>query len=165
MKILKVLDKRLEEYFLVLSLVLLALVVFLQVVMRYVFQNSLSWSEEFARYLFLWQVWVGASYAAQKSRHLKVEALLTFLSARGRVVVELLATVVSIGFVIFLAYKSTEIAALVNATGQKTPALGIRMSIPYASVPVGMTLMLFRLAQNLYLVLRRLGTREVLQWE
>ena len=54
-----------EEYLLVGSLAFNVVLVFFQVVMRYVFQNSLSWSEELARYIFLWQTWVGASYAVE----------------------------------------------------------------------------------------------------
>jgi len=160
MKVLRLLDKYLEEYFLVFSLVVLVLVVFLQVIMRYVFQNSLSWSEEFARYLFLWQIWIGASFAAKKLRHLKVEALLNALSGKSRIILDLVATIISIGFAVFLAYKSLEITILVNNTAQTTPALGIRMSIPYAAVPVGMILMVFRLLQNFYFNVRKIGFRE-----
>ena len=39
-----------EEYFCVWTLAIMTIVVFVQVVMRYVFANSLSWSEELARF-------------------------------------------------------------------------------------------------------------------
>lgn len=45
----------LEEYLLVVSLVINVLLVFLQVIMRTVFKNSLTWSEELSRYIFIWQ--------------------------------------------------------------------------------------------------------------
>ena len=47
----------LEEYLLVVSLVINVLLVFLQVIMRTVFKNSLTWSEELSRYIFIWQIW------------------------------------------------------------------------------------------------------------
>ena len=53
----------LEEYLLVVSLVINVLLVFLQVIMRTVFKNSLTWSEELSRYIFIWQIWLGASIA------------------------------------------------------------------------------------------------------
>ncbi len=37
---------KMEEYFLVYSLILMVILVFIQVIMRYIFNNSLSWSEE-----------------------------------------------------------------------------------------------------------------------
>lgn len=49
----------LEAHLLVISLAFTTLLIFVQVVMRYVFNNSLSWSEELARYVFIWQIWLG----------------------------------------------------------------------------------------------------------
>ena len=62
-KILSLIEEKLEEYFLVISMIAMVVIIFLQVVMRYVFNNSLTWSEEIARYIFLWQIWIGVSYA------------------------------------------------------------------------------------------------------
>ena len=76
---LKKLWNNMEEYLLVYSLMLSVGLVFIQVVMRYVFSNSLSWSEELARYLFLWQIWVGASYAVKEHRHLRIELIQDFI--------------------------------------------------------------------------------------
>ena len=39
---------------------------FVQVVMRYVFHSSLTWSEEMARYLFVWLVYFSVAYTAKK---------------------------------------------------------------------------------------------------
>ena len=46
----------LEEYLLVVSLVINVLLVFLQVIMRTVFKNSLTWSEELSRYIYFWLI-------------------------------------------------------------------------------------------------------------
>ena len=53
MKILKLLDEKLEEVFLVIILIAAVVIVAMQVVTRYVFKIPLPWSEEIARYLFL----------------------------------------------------------------------------------------------------------------
>ena len=161
MKVVRFFDEHLEEYFLVTSLVVLVVIVFLQVVMRYVFQNSLTWSEELARYLFIWQVWIGASLATKRVRHLKVEILPDSLSPKGKKAINILATLISIGFVLFLLLKSADITSTVFRTNQITPALGISMAIPYAAVPVGMTLMTIRLLQRLYIEIRNPISEEV----
>ena len=60
-KVLVTIWNKIEEYFLVYSLILMVALVFIQVIMRYIFNNSLSWSEELVRYIFIWQIWLGAS--------------------------------------------------------------------------------------------------------
>ena len=74
MAFLRFLNKRFEELILVPSLVFTVILVFSQVVMRYVFQSSLYWSEELARYLFVWQTWLGASLAVREASHIRIEA-------------------------------------------------------------------------------------------
>ena len=44
------LDKHFEETLLGIFLILITVIIFLQVVMRYVFSRALSWPEEFTRY-------------------------------------------------------------------------------------------------------------------
>ena len=53
MKVLKLIDEKLEEIFLVIILIAAVVIVAMQVVTRYVFKIPLPWSEEIARYLFL----------------------------------------------------------------------------------------------------------------
>lgn len=54
-----------EETILVYSYLLVVPLLFVQVVSRYVFNHSLSWSEELARYIFIWQVWLGSRLLRQ----------------------------------------------------------------------------------------------------
>ena len=54
---LKKIDEHLEDILLVTLLSLMSLIIFVQVIMRYLMRNSLSWSEELARYLFIWSIY------------------------------------------------------------------------------------------------------------
>ena len=83
-KILKWLDDNIELYICVFLMSFMTLLVFVQVVMRYVFNNSLSWSEELARYTFIWLIYIGISYGCKLRKHIKIDAALTFsLKRRG----------------------------------------------------------------------------------
>ena len=53
----KFLNEHLEEFFIIPLMFAMSIIIFIQVVMRYAFQNSLTWSEELARYLFVWLVY------------------------------------------------------------------------------------------------------------
>ena len=48
--------------------------------MRYFFGNAIKWSEELARYIFLWQIWLGASYGVKKSKHIRIDIIFNKLS-------------------------------------------------------------------------------------
>lgn len=135
---------KLEEYFLVFCLGFMVLLVFVQVVMRYIFQNSLSWSEELARYLFLWLSWIGASYAVRERGHFRVQMFIDKLDGRKREIGEALILLVWFGFCLFLAYQGWLLTAHLFLRGQMSPAMQLPIAYAYASVPVGVTLMSIR---------------------
>lgn len=139
-----------EEYILIGSLMFSVGLVFVQVVMRYFFRNSIFWSEELARYIFLWQIWLGASYAAKEGRHLRIEIFKDFLGAKGKVLFECMATAIWFGFCVFLAWQSTELTKMLFARNQLSPAMRVPIAYAYASVPVGCTLMALRLLERTY---------------
>jgi TRAP-type C4-dicarboxylate transport system permease small subunit len=149
-KIIRFLDEKFEEYFLIITLIATVSIIFLQVVMRYVFESSLSWSEELARYIFLWQIWVGASYAVKKSKHIKVDIIKNFFPAKVQTTMEYISLLLWIGLSIFLTFRSAELTQFIFNRGQVSPAMRIPMGYAYASVPVGCALMTFRLFQVLF---------------
>ncbi|NLA90137.1 MAG: TRAP transporter small permease [Synergistaceae bacterium] len=113
--------------------------------MRYVFQNSLSWSEELARYIFLWQTWVGASYAVRLRRHLRVEMLADLLKGRLRKWYELFIFLVWFAFSVFIAWQGSVMTAFLIKRWQVSAAMQIPIAWAYASVPVGCAMMAVRL--------------------
>ena len=63
----------------ILLLTLLVAVVFLQVASRFVLKLPIEWSEEMARFLFIWFCWLGCSYATVSFHHIRITAHLRFL--------------------------------------------------------------------------------------
>ena len=141
-----------EENLLYISLVFTVALIFVQVVMRYVFSNSLSWSEEVARYVFIWQTWLGASYAVRKKRHLRVEALADRFRGVSRKVIEIAVLLLWIFFGCFLVIKGYQLTKMIFMRGQISAALGMPMAIAYAAVPVGSLFMTLRLIRQAYCV-------------
>lgn len=138
----------LEEYVLVYSLMVSVALVFLQVVMRRVFNNSLSWSEELARYLYVWQTWLGVSYAARNGTHLRITMLKDRLPAKAQQILEILVVLVWMGFGIFVIYQGMGVVNTIASFGQKSSALKIPMQFCYMSIPVGMFLMCIRIVER-----------------
>lgn len=129
---------------------LMTILVFIQVVMRYVFSNSLSWSEEMARFIFLWLSWIGASYAVRERSHFRVEMFANMIKGRNRVCFEYFVLIVWFIFSFVLTWYGTEVLLFLYDTGQTSAAMDLPMTIPYASVPVGCGLMCARLIVEMY---------------
>lgn len=160
MKIVRWLDAHLEEVLLVLFSSTMVAVIFLQVVMRQ-FGNSLSWSEELARYAFIWMTYMGISYGVKKHRHVKVDAIMVILPDKGKVVLNIISNLFFAAFAIFIIKYGFDIANQLLAFGQKSAANQIPMGLVYMATPIGMSLTLIRVAQNLYkLVLTLMGKAE-----
>lgn len=138
----------LEEYVLVYSLMVSVALVFVQVVMRRVFNNSLSWSEELARYLYVWQTWLGVSYAARNGTHLRITMLKDRLPAKVQQILEIFVVLVWMGFGIFVIYQGMGVVNTIASFGQKSSALKIPMQFCYMSIPVGMFLMCIRIVER-----------------
>ena len=136
-----------EEFLLVPSFMFSVALVTLQVIMRYVFSNSLAWSEELTRYLYIWQTWLGVSYAAKKGSHLRITIFSDKLSGKARLCLEIFVTVLWIGFAAFVFYQGMSAIDTIASFGQKSSALRVPMQYCYLAIPVGMALMSIRLVE------------------
>ena len=72
------------EAFLVLSLALMVLMVFGNVVLRYGFNSGITVSEEASRWLFVWMTFMGAVVALNEHGHLGTDFLVARLPAWGK---------------------------------------------------------------------------------
>jgi TRAP-type C4-dicarboxylate transport system permease small subunit len=128
-----------------------------QVVMRYVFGSPLAWSEELARYLFVWLTFLGAGLAFRLGAHIAVDLLTDYLKQRvGMFSVQLLRLVIQMLVAVFLIAMLAGGVNLVRGTvGQVTPGLGISMAWVYLAIPVGSVIMLLTAVNRAVLVWRR----------
>ncbi|MDR1378001.1 MAG: TRAP transporter small permease [Synergistaceae bacterium] len=147
MKVLRFIDDKFEEVFLVSTLFFSVTLLFIQVVLRNLFGNSIYWSEELARYLFIWQAWIAASFATKHSKHINLDIVVGLCP---RVVQEILfwiAHILWLSFALYMARNSAELTNLIFSRKTISAAMQIRMGWVYLAVPFGCTLMSFRLVQ------------------
>lgn len=156
-KVIQAIDEKLEEYLLVAILAFMVTIIFIQVIMRYAFQNSLSWSEEITRYLFVWICWLGAGYAVKHDKHITITVFRDKLPERIRIFVEYIALIMWIGFSIFMCGNSWRLAHKILLQNQLAPATQIPMAYAYAAIPVGFLVMSLRLIQQLFKKVRAKG--------
>lgn len=138
---------RLEEIILVLMFAAMVLVIFGQVIMRYVFDNSLSWSEELGKFLFVWISWIGISIGAKRKEHIKITMLIDKCSPKIAIFCEILSELIVFAICGITAYYGMEL--VYSQAHIYFAGIRISMSWGYLSVVLGCLIMMFRNAINL----------------
>lgn len=115
--------------------------VFANVVLRYVFNFALSWSDELITYSLLWLVFLGGGIAARQGAHISMEVLLTLLSARTQRYNAVMVNTVCAGLSAVVGYLGWRLAMAVRDLDQVGAASGVPMFWVYLAVPAGCILM------------------------
>lgn len=149
MKILKWLDENIELYICVFLMSFMTLLIFVQVVMRYVFNNSLSWSEELARYVFIWLIYIGISYGCKLRKHIKIDAALYLFPKKVRPYVVLIGDLLFIAFAIYITVTGLAYSMAQIQYNMRSPALKIPFQYIYMSTVVGFGLATIRQIQTI----------------
>lgn len=130
----------------------MAILVFLNVVLRYAFDSGITWSEEMSRFLFVWLTFLGAIGALKDNSHLGVDMFIKKMPLVGKKVAFVLSNLIVL-YVLWLvldgSWKSTMIS-----TKALSPAVGLPLSYIYGIgivVSIGMAIIvLFHIYQVLF---------------
>lgn len=144
----------LEQAFVGAAMSFASLLLFVNVVLRYVFLAPISWAEELSIYLVAWIVFIGASVAVRTRAHVAIDVLPLMLSPAGRRRLAILVLLIVLLFLAVFFYYSGQHTLRVRAGGQVTPVMLAPMWLTYLAMPVGSALMFLRAAQLLWRMLR-----------
>jgi TRAP-type C4-dicarboxylate transport system permease small subunit len=133
-------------------LAVLVVVTSLQVFTRYVLNAPLTWTEEAARMLFTWIIFIGAALIVKRSSHISIDILAKILPAGPRRWLLVASHLITLAVVTILAVKGFHLLQITGAS--ESPALGIRWVYVYAAFPIGMSVMAVRYARGLIALLR-----------
>lgn len=132
-----------EKYTITIAFAVATLLLFTNVVLRYVFDTGLSWVLETVQYLFAWVVLIGAAHGVKMGIHLGIDILIEKLSPALRKTSVLLAVLCCLVFVAIVDYQSIIYIVKIRQWGDRTQDLQIPQWIPYLAIPIGLTLMLY----------------------
>lgn len=126
----------------------MTLIVFLQVVARYVVGHSLTWSEEMARYLFVYITFLGAGVLTYQKGHLFVEVIFNLWPQKIQRIVQLIIDVIGIVLTGWMIYSAVNL--MQTSTMHKSTAMAIPMNYIALSVLIGGILMTLFAIYNIY---------------
>lgn len=127
-------------------LFLMVIIIFMQVFFRHVLTDSLSWSEELSRFMFIWTTLLGVSVGVKRGFLVAIPFVVDRLKGVSKKFVEIISIILIIIFAVVMIIFGTEMT--LNVTQQYSPAMRIPMSYVYASVPVSGVLILLHMYEN-----------------
>lgn len=137
--------------------VVMVVVTLAQVIFRYVISAPLPWSEELARYCFVWIVFLGGAIGLDRGIHLGVDILVNMFPDRFRTGFELLSNLLIMCFAATVVYASFPVISM-NMM-QRSPALGVQMTWVYIAIPISMCLIILICTERIFTIVRS-GGRE-----
>ena len=143
------LDGNAERWLLLTFYVVIVLTIGVEVVRRFALSYSSIWGEEVARYAFIYLAWIGAASAVKDRAHIRIDVILNFLPRNGQLLVYILGDLVMLGVSVLAFSYSMETLLTSIRFGAVTHGLGISQAWFIAAVPLGFSLMIFRLWQSL----------------
>jgi TRAP-type C4-dicarboxylate transport system permease small subunit len=131
----------------VVAIGLLSAMIFLimfQILGRYVFNYSISWSEELAVYSQIWLVMLGAGIAMRNRHHASVDILITRMPTPVQLVFRSASALLVVWFLLVVITSSSSMLAFGMIVS--SPALQLPMAVPYAALPIGLSYFLLEFA-------------------
>ena len=142
------------EILMVIILGIMVMLVFGNVVARYVFNSAITWAEEISRFLFVWLTFLGATFAAYKGLHIGIDLVVANMGKRSRLATDIFQCIVMLAFCAVWAFGGWE---LIKANmDYMSPATGFSMGFVYLIGPIAAALMGGDTLYRLFTIIRGL---------
>ena len=137
---------KLDNYFrkiniIVISIIFFMLVVtvFANVIFRYFFESTIDWSEELARFLLIWLIFIGAMNALFENEHMVMDYFIQLFQEKITGALKLIADLFSLAATIALTLGGLELA--IKNLNWYSPVLNIPYGYVNMIVPICSSLM------------------------
>ncbi len=143
----------LDQILMAATMAIVCLLLIVQVFFRYVLNSPLIWSEECARYMFVWTVMLGLGYNVRTKNNISVSLLTSRLPGsmqRGLEYITDLVVLASYLFCLPPILKYLEAQSRIKSTAMRMP-----MGLLAVSVLIGVLSLLFQTAVSVWLKLRK----------
>ena len=134
----------------VLCMGMILVLVVAQVVLRYVFNSPLTWSEELAVYIMVWMTFIGSVICMRDNEHIEVTILVDYLPPGLRRAAILFSRLASVIFLLVVMYYGTEL--VLENRSVTSAANKLNMGLVYSILPICSLGMLYYVIRS---ILRR----------
>lgn len=138
------------NFLIIVSFSILILSCILQVFTRFILNSSLSWTEELARYSFIWANMLGAILCTKNKTNAVVTIITDNVTHSKKIKLQIITNILSIIIGIIIFYFGIRVAYAVRT--QLSPALRISNLFIYGAAPVFAALLIFYSIYDLYVL-------------
>ena len=146
-----------EDSVMVVSMATVTVLITAQVILRYVFNESVSWAEELARFIVVWMTFIGAGMGVRAGRHISVDLIAGFAPGWLQRGVVVLAAGFGTIFALLVFYYGGSLFLHALSTGQVSSAMRLPMFYVYLIFPLSGMLLAVRFVQLILTQLRGSG--------
>lgn len=122
------------EWFAMICMVVLTIIVFLDVIMRYIFKQGFSWSQEVATLMMVWFSLIGMAIGVLEKIHISIEMFTAKLSPRALSVLESIDHLLVAAFGGLMVYFGIQIMVMTKLSTM--PATKLPTSVLYVILPL-----------------------------
>jgi TRAP-type C4-dicarboxylate transport system permease small subunit len=135
-----------ELYMSTILFISLTILLFSNVVSRYVFSRSFAWIEEVATIAFVWMIWFAMSAAVTKRKHLRIDFILEIVPFNVKRIMLIISNIIFAGFNVYLLYV---VMTIINRLAlSRTTLLRLPQQMVYSIIPIGLVLSIIRIGQD-----------------
>ena len=138
----------------VVGLSLGVLLAFINVILRYAFDMSLTWAGELTNYLFIWSALFGAAYGFKQGAHISVSLVIERFPPAFTKAFLIFANLISVAYLGLMSYFGYYLVIMLVDFGEMSVDLNIPMWIPHLVLPIAFALAAYRTAEKLVEVLK-----------
>jgi TRAP-type transport system small permease protein len=142
-RIWRVVNFPIEDWFGTAALFVILVTLASEIVLRYVFSNSLFWYDELSRYLLIGMTYLGCATGMRKRGHIRIDLIDRLLPERAASALARAVDLVVLLYLLYVAYQTLGVMAILRR--QPSAALGVPIGYVYGTIFVGFTLAAMRL--------------------
>lgn len=149
---LKKIIKNLDMIILAIGVAIIFVILFLQVIFRYFLNSPIVWSEELARYTFVWITMIGISYNIRADNNISMTLLYGHCPQKLQKVLDII--ILAIGLCLFIRLLPYSFEYFVSQMKIRSSAMGAPMALVAISVPIGTVLAILQLVVKVVFIIR-----------
>lgn len=152
--------EKIEKFVACVCVSIMAVLVFANVVSRYVFKHSMAFSDEMSTYLFVLMSFMGTAIAARRRAHLGLTIVTDHVSPRARLALQLIMYGISALFCLLIVIFGIQMVISQYQLGQETATMQWPEWIYGSFVPVGAAFAMIAFLQTMVEMYREYHEKE-----